>query len=316
MSKNPKARQFTWISGKEDILQTEVLTFLLQELQPSDLNFHTYDALRDPQNKILEGLSLFPIGAGKSVHVVRNAQALEDTSFIEVMIKAGAKNSRRCVIFQSTEEKVPTDYDKEARKRVRKPHIKAFSGKGTIVECKPFADMYSNHAVQWVQHKTACTTRQARQILEVTNGNLRLVRDVCAKVNALGVYLTINLLNSMVALEPRETFVDALVMQDRADALKSIPDIPVADYGMIIGQLDSILELMGKLHHLRLEGRPMSDLIKSAGARSFMVPRLIEHTAYYNPAQVARIRSVLLACDTHLHEGAHEGMLEVIVGSW
>lgn len=316
LDKNPDPKQFTWVCGSEHVLQNEVVSYILQRLDVPALNHHVYDAETDAPNKILEGLSQYPMGLTASVHVVKNAQALTDFSMIPLLIKNRSKNPKRYVIFQSTEEKVPTVYNKDTRKNVRLPHIAAFSGKGTIVECKPFANTAADNAIRWVQYKSPVSPHIATLILNNAGGNLRLVRDTCVKINALGTPNHIPTINKIMEHEPQETFVNALLTLNYKDAHRSVPNIPVSDYSTIIGQLDSVLELVALLRHLRIEGRPTSDLMQAAGTRSFLVFRILDHLAHYNPVKVQEIRAVLLACDQHLADGATEAMLETIIAVW
>ncbi len=321
LQKTPAPRQITWVCGTEKVLAEDVIEHVVSQLGPEPWNFVPLVAGEDSERRIWSELDQHPMGSSPRVVVVRHAERIKQWDRFISWIKNRTLNPRTYVIMVSDEERVPrTELTLEQRKRHEKseplPHITAIGAKGHIIECRPFTSATAMQSVYWVQSKVKMREGVAKHLLERSNWDLRLVRDVCRKLAVFPDEITITVVNALLVERPRDTFSDALLALDRKTALLALKDIHPDDYGRTIGLLDSRLDLAGMVHDMMLAHRSPTEISRAAGAQAFLVKDIMKVAKHYDAKRRLAIRKVLALTDEAYRSGQTTAVLETLVAFW
>jgi len=321
LAKGRGVRQITWLCGTERVLMEEVISEVRAALDLDPWSYISLAAGSDSERLIWTELNQHPVGGGNRLAVIRNAENLKDWSHLISWVKARSENPKTHVIFVSNEEKVPRipPTEDERRKNLKgatQPHIATITGKGHIIECRPYTSSTAHHAVAWVQSKVKMREGIAGHLLERANGDLRMVRDLCVKLALFPAEITLTTINGMLAEQPRDSFSDALLALDKPTALLALEKLPVSEYGRMIGLLDARLDLAGLVHDMQTEYKTPSEIARAAGNKNFLVKELLPVAKHYDPKRRLQIRTVLSTADETIRGGASVGVMEAIVVFW
>lgn len=316
--KTPKVRQVTYLCGTEPVLIEDVLATIRDTLRPEPWNHATFVAGEDSERIIWAEADQHPSGSGPHLVVVRNAERLKQTDRLIEWVATRTMNPRTYLVLISNEGKIPrlTPTEEERRLGARAemvPHLAALSGKGHIIECRPYTMDSAKHAVSWVQTKVGIRQNVAEHLLERSNGDLRLVRDVCRKLAAFGQDPSIPMVNELLAQRPRDTFTDALIALDKKAALLALESLPVSLYYSTLGLLDSRLDLAGTVHDLQGEQKTLGEIARRVGPLSFLVKDVAPVAKHYDAKRRLAIRQLLAVADEALRGGATVGVMEALV---
>lgn len=320
-AKDKGIRQLTWVCGSEVVLVEEVVQSIKAGLNPTPWNFVPLVAGEDSERAIWAEVDQYPIDNGTRLILIRSAEKLKHWNHLLNFIANRTKNSRTFLVFVSSEATTPRlpQTEEESREGARGalvPHIAAFTGKGHVIEARPFTADTAKHAVAWVQSKVPMREGVAAHLLNRSNGDLRLARDLCSKLAVFEGEPTISTINALVSEQPRESFSDALLALNKKSALLALTRIQVSEYPRIIGLLDSRLDLAGLVHDGLVEHKPQYEIARSAGKQNFLVKDIMPVARHYDPKRRLQIRNVLAMADEQLRNGQHVGVLETIVAFW
>jgi len=315
--KSPEAKQVTWLCGTEAVLIEDVIANLKWAVQPEPWNYAPLVLGEATEREIWAEVAQLPVGTSKRLVVIRGAEKLKQTDRIIDFIRTRTLNSKTFVIFVSNEERARrTEPTKEQPKGELVDFLQAFSGKGQIIECRPFTQATAKVAVEWVHNKVTMREGLAAYLLNRTAGDLRLVRDVCRKLALFPGEPTRTAINEMLAERPRDNFVDALVALDKKTALLALERLPVGDYSRTIGQLDSQLDFAGMVHDMLVEHRSPTEIARAAGNKNFLVQDIIPKAKHYDSKRRLEIRKMLATADETIRGGESIGVMESLVAWW
>lgn len=320
--KKPEVRPVTWLCGPERILVEDVLATIRQVLQPAPWNYVPLVAGEDSEREIWSEVFAVPQGSTQTrLVVVRNAERLKAPERLLMFLRRGDAHPGTYLVLVSSETTVPRkEPDEDQRRRGAKgdvvDHLAALSGKGHIVECRPFTIDTAQVAVDWVMSRIKIRRAVAGHLLNRADGNMRLVRDVCQKLAVFPGEPTIAAVNDLLSAQPRDTFVDALVAMDKKGALAALERIQPEEYSRTLGMLDSHLDLAGMIHDMQVEHRSAYDIAKKAGNKNFLVKDLLPVARHYDHRRRLLIRSTLVVADDALRAGARVGVMEAVVALW
>lgn len=323
LKKNPKPRQITWLCGAETILIQDVVQHIQDQLQPEPWNRLSFAVGEDSERAIWNALDQYPLGAGHRVVVIKHADQLKRWDRYTEWVKNRSSNPLTYLVLISDEEKIPkTEPTPDERRRGVKPeplaHIAILANRGHVIECRPFTSATAKHSIPWVQSKIYVRAGVAQHIMERSNFDLQLVRDVCVKLSVLpkGQEVTLTMVNDLMAEQPRDDFADALLAMDRKTALLALEKIQPEEYGRVIGFIDSRLELAGLVHDMLNEHKAPHEIAKAAGAQSWLVPEIMPVAKHYSAKRRLAIRKVLSVVDEAYRSGHRVGLMETLVASW
>jgi DNA polymerase III delta subunit len=321
IEKKPDARQVTWVCGPEKVLIDEIVSHIKKNINPEPWNFSVLSAGDDSERTIWAEINMYPADNQPRLVIIRNADKLKQTDRIKDFIANRTKNSLTYLIFVSNQDELPRAPQTPEQKRARAKgdiadYIEAFKTKGHTIECKPFTAATARHAVSWVLSKADMREGVASYMLNRSNGNLRLVRDVCEKLAVFPDEITMTTINSMLAERPRDSFIDALLALDKKTALLALQEIPPTEYGRIIGLLDAQLDLAGMIHDMQIDHKTPAEMTRAAGNRNFLVADLIPVAKHYDQKRRLTIRRTLALLDEAYRAGNRIGLMESLVVLW
>jgi DNA polymerase III delta subunit len=317
-NKNPAPKQVIWLCGPELVLIDEVVETTRRRINPEPWDYSSYFVGEGSERDMWASVNGFPAGATPRLVLIRDAEKLEHPEYIEEFLANRAKNPNTYLVFVSNDNeaaRVPqTPEEKKSRTLgALLPHIAAINTKGRVIECKPFTGATAKHAVAWVMAKAPVRQNVAAHLLNRANGNLRLVRDVCAKLSVFDETLTFSMVNALLSEQPRDTFVDAMLALDKKTALLALEQLAPSDYSRTLGQLDSYLELAGRVHDMTLEHKTQSEIVRDLGNRGFLAKDIAAVSKYYDRKRLHNIRTFLAEADVALNQGTTVGLMEALV---
>jgi DNA polymerase III delta subunit len=319
--KSPKPKQITWICGTERVLMDDVVDAIRAHIDLDPWGYTPLVVGEDSERTVWAELDSHPIGSASRLVVIRNADELKDWDRLIEWISHRSENPRTFLVFVSNEDKIArTEVTPEAKRKGEKPemvpHLAAFAGKGSVIECKPFTASTVKQAVKWVQTRVPMRDALAAHLLNRADGDLRLTRDLCSKLAVLPVEPSIQTINSMLQEQPRDSFSDALLALDKKTALLALERLKPSEYSRLIGLLDSQIEFAEIIHNMLLEHKTPGEMARAVGNRGFLVAEVIPVAKHYNSQRTLAIRRILAIADEQLKQGAAEGVMESIVAFW
>lgn len=319
--KNPAPRQITYVCGEEPVLVEEVVSYVREQLGPEPWNYVSLTAGEDSERLIWAEAEQLPLDNSARIVVIRNADALVNWDRFTAWVKARTSNPRTYLVLVSTLPRVPkTEPTQEERRKGARPevveHLAMLGTRGHIIECRSFTSATAKYSVPWAQSKVAMREHVAKHLMERSSFDLRIVRDVLAKLAAFPGEANIMVINDLLAEQPRDSFADALLALDRKTALLALRDISEEDYSRIIGLLDSRLELAGLVHDMTVEHASPRDIAKAAGSQAWLVPDILPVSKHYDAKRRHKIRKALAVADSAHRAGASTGVMEALVLLW
>jgi DNA polymerase III delta subunit len=321
IQKKPEPRQITWLCGTERVLIDEVVDNIKNYLNPAPWNLTKHVVGEVPERQIWSDVNLYPSDAEPRLVIVRDAEKLKQKDRLIDFVTERTRNPLTYLIFVSNESSLPRKAPTQEQKNKRskgdfEDYIDVLKGKGYAIECKPFTATTAKHAVMWVQSKAPMRDGIAGHLLNRSNGNLRLVRDVCEKLAVFPDDISLTTVNGMLTERPRDSFAEALLAMDKKTALLALREIQPGEYGRLIGLLDAQLDLAGMIHDMQLEHKTPSEMARAAGNRNFLVPDLIPVAKHYDPKRRLTIRRTLAMLDEAYRAGNRIGLMESLVVLW
>lgn len=320
--KKPVVRPVTWVCGTEQILIDDVLAIIRRVVAPAAWNYVPLSVGEDSERDVWAEVFAYPQGPHQSrLVVVRGAERLVEPERILAFLKRADAHPLTYLVLVSGDASVPHQAPTEEQQRRGLKgdvvgYLKSLSGKGHVVECRPFTQDTVKVAVDWVVAKTGMRETVAAYLLNRANGNMRLVRDVCVKLSVFGSEATISAINELLSEQPRDTFVDALVAMDKKGALAALERLPSSEFSRTLGLLDSQLDLAGMVHDMTAAHATSYEIARKAGNKNFLVKDLLTVSRHYDPARRASIRQTLCTADEALRAGVKVGVFEAVTAMW
>lgn len=310
-------RQITYVLGTEPVLASFVVSKLVRAVNAVGPDLYLRTASRESEREIWNQLDRRPIAGGQALSLILEADQLQQKDRLIDWVKNKKFNPQHFVILSSNEPdapRVPVG-DPKDRKTEVVPYLK-FGAGGFLVECKPFTPATVKTAIHWVRSICPMTDQVAGYLMNRADANLRLVRDTAEKLAVFPGSVTQGVVNDLLAEQPRDSFVDALLALDKKTALAALRRTDKQDFSRIIGTLDSTLELAGLVHDSQLENRPRFELIKAAGKRAWLLPDIEKVAKHYDVKRRIRSRQLLLMADEVLRAGESVGIMEAVIALW
>lgn len=317
--KDHAVRQVTWVAGPETVFVEDVVETIKSELKPEPHNVFPLVAGDDSERLIWAEIEQEPADGQRRLVIIRNADRLKNLDRLIPFIQHRATNPNTYLVFVSRANELPRlPPPKEDRyaKGELVPYLAALTGKGHIIECKPVTQSTADKAVLWVMEKAKINRKLAEYLLERCNGNLRLARDLSAKLRVFGGEVTVAVINLLLAEQPRDDFADALLGLDRKTALLALKKLTPSEYSQALGMLDARLEFAGMLHDLQVEGASPAEIGRAAGNKRFLLDSILPIAKHYNAKRRLQIRNMIALADEALRSGVTEGPMEAIVAFW
>lgn len=317
---NVLPRQITYVCGEEKVLIDEVVDHIRGALHLQPWNYVSLRAGDDSERAIWAELEQFPLDGAPRLVVVRDAEKLSDLERFTDWVKHRTSNPRTYLVMVSNEPRIPkTSPTEEQRKKGARPEVVPHLQLGIrahIIECRPFTNATAKYSITWVQSHVKMPETVARHLMERSNFELRLVRDICLKLSVFEGTPSIPVVNELLTERPRDSFTDALFALDRKGALLALREIEPGDYGQIIGGLDARLDLVGMIHDMQTEYHSPYEITKAAGKQAWLVKDLIPVAKHYDTKRRHSIRQLLATIDAVNRQGIATGTMEALTLFW
>lgn len=315
-TKEPKIKTVTWLYGSEEILIQDVADRIKNFVKPDPWNLLVLDAAESTERHIWSEIRQLPFGIGtERLAIVWNAEKLTGENIIHYLADRRFFPANK-VVFVSREADVPKVLDEETKREVPVPFIEEIRKKGQLIQCRQFTENTAKYAVRWVMESARINSTNAAHLLNRANGDLRLVRDVIAKLKVFPADVTLATINTMLAERPKDTFINSLFALDRKTALKALNEMPRSEWSRTLGLLDARLELAGYVHDQQVQHKSPGEIARGAGNKSFLVPDMLPVAKYYDIKRRQKIRGLLSLIDEYTTTGIPNGAFEVLVAFW
>lgn len=314
-AKNHIVRPVTWVCGPERVFVEQVVDMIRAAVAPSEFDAVNMTAGIDPERAIWAEVEQQPMSGNRLV-LVRAAEHLVQWARLDDFVRTRAQHPRTKVLLVSNLDAPMTVTHGLGRGAEQElaPHLENLrNGKGHLIECRPLTQGSAQSAVAWVQSMVPVRTVIASHLLQRSNGNIRLVRDICVKLACFEGEVTISTVNELLAQRPRDEFSEAVIQRDKKSALLAAKHISPAEYGRVIGLVDAQVEFAGLLHDMQAARATPAEIAEAAGGRRFLIPFVMPYARAYGPKRRLQIRRVLAQADQAVRAGATVGVLESLV---
>lgn len=315
-NKSKKIFPHYYLLGTERVLIDEIVDNIKKYHTSPDWNRSYYVEGINDEVEIWERMFDASIDGSPMLTIVSNAEKLKNLHLIPELVTT--KPNNHVIIFISSEEKIEkVRVQNEDDVTWELPeHLRTFEKKGKIIECQPFTQTTAKTAVQWLKEKVEAKDGAIAHLLNESNGDLRLVRDVVQKLNWMEQPATVRNITVMLHKQPSDTFLDALVALDKENAMRALQTIPENDYLQLIGLLDAQIDLAGRVNILMKQHKTIPVIMKEIGSQAFLVPSISKVARHYSPGRVRLVRKLIAEADRRLRYGDNEGVMESLVALW
>jgi len=304
------------VCGLETVLVDEVVSTIEKDFPVSDWNKQKFVVGVTEDIEIWEGLFATAIDGGNMLTVVYEFEDITNKELLSSLLEKKSKTHKVVLVSREPRiEKVPEKVEDETV-FLLPMHLREFEKKGKIIECHSFTQSNAKTAVAWIKTKIDAYDGAVVHLLNESNNNLRLVRDVVQKLNWMNEKASIRNVSILLNEEPSESFSDALLALDKKTAMLALNRVDESDYLQLIGQLDSQVELAGKIHDLLVQHKSIPDIMRTLKSQAFLVPQLSKTAKHYSRSRRLLIRNLLAETDRRIRRGSSEGVLESLVVLW
>ncbi len=311
--KNHTVRPVTWVCGPERVFVEQVVDMIRTEVAPSEFDSVNMTAGIDTERAIWSEAEQQPM-LGARLLVIRAAEHLVQWDRLDKFIKSRAEHPTTKILLVSNLDRPMMVGSTRDSEQELAPHLANLNARtGYIVECRPLTQGSAESAITWVQSMIKVKVHTAAHLLERSNGNIRLVRDICIKLQSFDGEVTLSTINELLAQRPRDEFSEAVIQRDKKSALLAAKHIAPSEYGRVIGLVDSQVEFAGLLHDMQAARATTSEIAEAAGGRRFLIPHVLPYARAYGPKRRLQIRRVLAQADEAVRSGATVGVLESLV---
>jgi hypothetical protein len=302
-------RRITLVCGPEPVLVTEVIETIIARTAP-ELRL-SLDAASTDEAELWAQACTYPDDS--RLILVRNAQVLVNWHFLADA--AEAVRTGGWVVLVSSEADIYARRRAGDDKTLTPEAAAVKAAGGQIIRCALSA---ANHGerIAWVQrHLPGATDSQAWEILVRCGQRLAAVASVCSKAYRAGMKPELAVQCLLDDL-PGEEVADSLILGDRLTALRAAAELDPSDYGTVIGQLASRLDLMSAMHEAVQQQMGSRDAKAKLGIEPFLYARFRSVAPDYSPDQVRARRQAVARIDAAYVTGARDGIPEALAALW
>lgn len=315
--------RFTWVCGAERVLVEYVVEQSRRALRPEPWNYLAFSFGDGSERAIWEQVDQLPIGRGPRLVVLRQAERMTWTDRLVQLVEERARSRGVHLLFVSDDATVPmVDVPGEERQQIPAPHIRALDGKwGKVVVCAPFAQSLPGQgaAKAWVRDQVEMPEPTAGYLLNRAAGDLRVARDACLKLAAIGAEPTPRLIDRLIPQAPRDTYAGALLEFDRETALLALPAIErsQSSFRYVLGRIDSEVAVYGQVYDLlNANGQDYGRTFAAMGTRGFLLKDHHAFAKHYSPKRRFVMRERLMLADQAVRANHFDGVLEFLLATW
>lgn len=275
------------------------------------MNYLAVYAGETAERDIWSEAAQYPLDVGSNKLVlIRNAEKLSQWDRLQSWMGYTRQLPGVYLVFVSNEIDLP-HITANGKKAGLKPHLAMIRApRGSIVKC---STPNESDALSWIQRRSSLDDATARHLLVRTGGDFVDISAVCRKLALFGGRANSSTIDAMCTERPGAGFVDNLLAINKKKALLAIPGLIERENNMMIGLLDSRLDLLQALHHVHNSGQPLREVM---GINPYLARQYLPLARHYEPARCTYRRRVLAVVDDALRQGARDAVWEALVALW
>lgn len=309
------ASRATWVCGSERILVEEVVDVTRAQTHDGNISHATtFHAGSGPDRDIWDTANQHDLRAHIKLVIVRDAEKIKRWEPLGEWLNTMRSTPKVHLLFVSNDP----DYfvvDKVKKSKTLQPYAELLRAKtrrvAQIVRCSPLNEA---DAIAWARRRAPQLDEEmARYLLTRTGGNLWVTGAVCGKLFLFPGLVGKNVINQLCGEAPSGTFVEALLMMRKPEAFLALETLSESEYGMVLGLLDSRLDMLAMLNHAARSGYGNRDVQQLP---VFLVQQFMPIAKHYDEARCLHIRRVLAVVDSAYRSGARGGLMEALVALW
>lgn len=313
-------KRFTWVCGPERVLVEEVVDAIRAHVDPDPMDYVSLTAGEVKDRDVWTQLNQYPILGEKVIDtkvvpvrrlvVVRDAERIKNWEPFHEWFAATdmglASRAAVCAVFVSNMEDWPATWLPDVREKVVK--------QARLIDCR----LNDAEALKYLGSKGNIDAKNAAYLLQRVGGDITKARDCLQKMRFFKKAIGPSLIDALTTYSPSTTFVDDLLSMKKPSALSAIEQIPLEEYGQVIGLLEWNLAALTKLARLvrTVERGNRRELEAKAKLKRPTLDRLLPLVHMYDRKKVVDRLHVLAFIDDWYQQGAREGLLEVAVARW
>jgi DNA polymerase III delta subunit len=305
------------VCGSETILVDEVVDILKKAYPVKSWNFNSFVVGVDEDEVIWDSVFTSSIDGGDALTIIRGFDKVKDKHLLKEALKVKLKNHVLIVVTGEDKiEKFRTEMPDGKIKHLLPEHLTGFEPKGKLIECIPFTQSTAKTAVAWIKTKVDARDGALVHLLNASNGDLKIVRDVVKKLQWLQEPANVRNVNVFIQDDPTEKFAEALLALEKDKAIDAMHKLKSEDNLQIIGHLDAQVDLAGRVHDMMSKHKKVPEIMKEIGTQAFLVPEVSKYAKNYSRERRMHIRVLLAEADRRLRRGITTGVLETLVVMW
>jgi DNA polymerase III delta subunit len=304
-------RRVTWVCGDQRVLVEEVVDTVRRTLAPSAGNLLSLRASASTEAQVWAATAQYPLDtATPRLVIIRDAEKLTRWDRLTQWLGRTRQLPGVYLLFVSNENDLP--YERaEGKKAGLKAHVAAIRApRGSLVKCSMPNEA---DALAWVRRRAPMNDATAAHLLHRAGGDLGEVAAVCAKLSLFDGHASTATIDALCRQRPADSFTDSLLALDKTSALLAVADLNKHDSAMLIGLLDSRLDLLQTLHHIHNAGQPLWEI---SGVNRYLARQYLPIARHYEPARCVYRRRVLAVVDDAFRNGARDAVWEALVALW
>lgn len=322
VAKAYEVERITWICGDEPVLIEEMLDLIKVRLaQLHQLDTTSLDASTDPESEVWAAANQYPPSTNViRLVTVRSAQRLKGWDKLERWVNEMRLLPNVYLVLISDEPDFA--YGKRtADSRPLVPHLELIKAKGDMVRASfPPAASAADTLRQWIATFVHLEASASKHLVDRVGADIQAIRDTCFKLQCAQLKnpITEQVIDLFCIQQAKDTFVNALLKNDKRDAFLSLETMSEDDYLYTIAVLDQRLDWLSRMKNSLANGREKGAYLKGEGVNSAFIATFDEYAKYYDPVTVEACRLLLERTDHYLRSSFSKapGAMEALVMSW
>lgn len=298
----------TYICGDQPVLRELVIQDIKTILDVPVTDYLNVD-YTDP---FWELASQYPLDlSANRLVVVRNAEKITDWQTLAVWLSFSRINPNNYLVFVSEQSDGPTFFAK-GKKAGYLEHIELIRSKGKFIKCSQPND---EDLISWAQ-SFGLSNSVAMYLVERVSGDTALMHSVLKKIHIWNGSPNIRVIDLLCEEQALDSFVDYLILNQKATAYLAIQSMEPSDRDKIISKLDYRLDMLMEISRLARRRMYAGDIAAQTGIKVYLVKRFLPVVKDYDERKIKYCRQIISLVDGALRNGAKVGVWETLITLW
>jgi DNA polymerase III delta subunit len=317
----PAIKRVTWVCGPERVLVESAVDLVRAGVGAKAVDYGSVLAGSCPDREIWALANQYPMNPkDKRLIVVRDAEKITDWGPLENWLSQSRLLPTVHLLFVGSEDYYPhivreslRPNGNTARSKELVPPASWIRDKGSVVCC---TGLNEKDFRSYVQGRVSASDQVADHLIARCNDSVDLVNNALMKLELFSGEVSKDLVNVLVNPPAATDFVDALVKNDKAKAMRSAEHVPQIEHGKIIGLLNFELEILALLHRELRSGKDQWQIHPTTKLKAIFIRNRFHLAKSYDFNKRKSCSQVLALTDDISRRGQSVGVLESLVALW